>query len=70
MKRHSLSQSQSSTCIQEMQIPEHLSIQCAWCLAEAHLPMGEGSHGICDRHAQQVEAEFQARRVQKKGSTR
>lgn len=24
---------------------------CAWCLAEFGQPMGEGSHGICPRHA-------------------
>ena len=24
---------------------------CAWCLSEQGLSAGEGSHGICDKHA-------------------
>jgi hypothetical protein len=24
---------------------------CAWCLSEEGLPAGEGSHGICGKHA-------------------
>ncbi len=31
-----------------------LSVDCAWCLAEQQLPMGEGSHGICAVHAQSL----------------
>jgi len=27
---------------------------CAWCLSEQQLPAGEGSHGICRRHANQL----------------
>ena len=26
---------------------------CAWCLQEQGLPMGEGSHGICKDHAEE-----------------
>lgn len=36
-------------------IPDNLLvIQCAWCLQEAGLPMGPGTHGICAKHAKQV----------------
>lgn len=31
-----------------------LPVSCAWCLAEAGLPMGEGSHGICKDHAHAI----------------
>ncbi len=24
---------------------------CAWCLSEQGIPAGEGSHGICKKHA-------------------
>jgi len=24
---------------------------CAWCLSEQGIPAGEGSHGICQKHA-------------------
>lgn len=24
--------------------------ECAWCLVEQGLPLGEGSHGICPTH--------------------
>jgi hypothetical protein len=27
---------------------------CAWCLEEQGVEAGEGSHGICTRHAEQV----------------
>ena len=27
------------------------SLGCAWCLSEQDLEMGDGSHGICIRHA-------------------
>jgi hypothetical protein len=26
-------------------------VQCAWCLAEKGEPAGNGSHGICRKHA-------------------
>lgn len=28
--------------------------KCAWCLSEQGIPAGEGSHGICKRHANQL----------------
>jgi hypothetical protein len=28
--------------------------ECAWCLSEQGLEFGNGSHGICARHATQV----------------
>lgn len=30
-----------------------VSGDCAWCNQEAGIPQGEGSHGICVRHAEQ-----------------
>lgn len=31
-----------------------LTTDCAWCLEEQGLPMGEGSHGVCTPHAEEV----------------
>jgi hypothetical protein len=30
------------------------SPMCAWCLSEQNIPAGEGSHGICREHANQL----------------
>ena len=35
---------------------------CAWCLVEADEDLGEGSHGICEAHAEQ---KYQAWREQR-----
>ncbi len=32
-------------------IPVWHSPLCAWCLSEQGIPAGEGSHGICRKHA-------------------
>lgn len=37
--------------------------QCAWCLANAGEDMGEGSHGICDEHAERMLADWRAHRA-------
>lgn len=37
--------------------------ECAWCLAHKGLPMGEGSHGICEAHAEIVRTKSQMRRI-------
>ena len=29
-------------------------VQCAWCLQEQGLPLGPGSHGICQFHRDQL----------------
>jgi hypothetical protein len=34
--------------------PVWSSPTCAWCLFEQKLPAGEGSHGICREHANQI----------------
>ena len=34
--------------------PVWQSPKCAWCLSEQNIPAGEGSHGICRRHADQI----------------
>lgn len=36
---------------------------CAWCLAEANEDPGEGSHGICEEHAQQILDAWRAERA-------
>ena len=41
------------------------AVQCAWCLAQNGQPMGEGSHGICPRHAAQVIEKSRERRARK-----
>jgi hypothetical protein len=33
---------------------------CAWCLEEQGMEAGEGSHGICTRHAEQVYQSYRA----------
>jgi hypothetical protein len=35
-------------------IDETYDTQCAWCLQEQGLPMGDGSHGICADHANEM----------------
>lgn len=40
------------------------STSCAWCNKEAGRPQGNGSHGICKRHAAQLIAQAKARRAQ------
>lgn len=35
----------------EQQEAQKEARQCAWCLFEQGLPMGNGSHGSCDHHA-------------------
>jgi hypothetical protein len=41
-------------------------IACAWCLQEQGLPLGPGSHGICQFHRDQL---MQSRRSQQTGWT-
>lgn len=41
-------------------------VACAWCLQEAGLPMGDGSHGICPDHAEKVLATWRARKREQK----
>lgn len=36
---------------------------CAWCRRDAGQPMGEGSHGICARHAEQVLVQAKMRKL-------
>jgi hypothetical protein len=35
-------------------IPVWHSPLCAWCLSEQGIPAGEGSHGICKKHANRL----------------
>jgi hypothetical protein len=39
------------------------NVDCAWCLAEQGRAAGEGSHGICPYHAEQV---YQAHRASRR----
>lgn len=39
-----------------------LPISCAWCLQEAGQEMGNGSHGICEAHAESLLAAWRARK--------
>jgi hypothetical protein len=38
------------------------SWQCAWCLYERGLALGDGSHGICPHHTDQVLQQYRASR--------
>jgi hypothetical protein len=38
---------------------------CAWCLAEQGLAPGEGSHGICEAHANEFLVQWKLRRKRK-----
>ena len=40
--------------------------QCAWCLQAAGLPMGDGSHGICEMHSAQMIQRYQAGRTERR----
>ena len=42
--------------------PELYKISCAWCLSEQGIPAGEGSHGICPRHVEQLMQQWEERR--------
>jgi hypothetical protein len=35
-------------------IPVWQSLPCAWCLSEQGVAAGEGSHGICKKHANRL----------------
>jgi hypothetical protein len=44
------------TCLKEKHLfnrddPGWHKPSCAWCLSEQGIPAGEGSHGICKKHA-------------------
>lgn len=39
-----------------------LTTRCAWCQAEQGIPAGEGSHGICRPHADELLAKWKAQR--------
>ncbi len=39
------------------------SLQCAWCLEEQGIEQGEGSHGICNPHADVLLQAHKARRA-------
>ena len=36
---------------------------CAWCLEQSGQALGEGSHGICEAHAEQIYAEHKAKKA-------
>lgn len=42
-----------------------LPVQCAWCMVEAGIELGNGSHGICEAHATLLLTESRARRAKK-----
>jgi hypothetical protein len=45
---------------------EEYRIDCAWCLDEQGLPLGNGSHGICSPHAIKVLKDWQDSKVQRR----
>lgn len=48
--------------------PTQPLLDCAWCLKEAGLPMGNGSHGICQRHAAIVEEQARVARLARRST--
>ena len=47
-------------------IPVWQSPLCAWCLSEQGMPAGEGSHGICKKHANRLllqQRQLRSRRI-------
>lgn len=40
-----------------------LPVACAWCMVEAGVPLGNGSHSICQRHAEQVVEQARIRKM-------
>ena len=50
-----------------MAIETCIALPCAWCLDEQsvlEIEPSNGSHGICDSHAEQVYESYAAKRVQ------
>lgn len=41
------------------------SPQCAWCLCEQGIELGNGSHGICPEHAEMILREYRERRMRR-----
>jgi hypothetical protein len=53
-------------------IPVWHSPLCAWCLSEQGIPAGEGSHGICRKHADWLllqQRKLRSRRIAAGGPT-
>lgn len=45
-----------------LEVAHEFDCQCAWCLKEAKRDLGNGSHGICAHHREEVYATFKASR--------
>ncbi len=61
-------QSQSSVLVSvEEDEEEETECECAWCLAEQEIVPTSGSHGICFFHSQQMVAQMEERRAQRRG---
>ena len=41
-------------------------VDCAWCLAEAGIAPGNGSHGICKRHSEEQYTRYKRRKEERK----
>ncbi len=57
------------TVMEEDEEEEQTTTSCAWCNAAAGQPQGNGSHGICLFHAQQMLQAAKTRRRQDRVST-
>ncbi len=51
MDQHTLTHGQARSLGQIPHMLPWQESQCAWCLAEQGLELGNGSHGICVQHA-------------------
>lgn len=48
-----------------MEVVLNVELKCAWCLSEQGIPAGEGSHGICRKHADESLLQWRAHRVRR-----
>lgn len=48
----------------------NVELLCAWCLFEQGTPAGEGSHGICKKHAERMLLQWRERRTGRTGGLR
>lgn len=47
---------------EQTEVTTDWTTDCAWCLEEQGLEMGNGSHGICEDHSNQVRAQYHQRK--------
>ena len=54
---------QAPPTMDDVLLSAELTVLCAWCLFEQGTPAGEGSHGICKKHAERMLLQWRERRT-------